>query len=216
AFEAAHQARFGFVDASKALVIEALSVEAVGGGTTFTEPEHAAGPAALPALARRARFYSGGRWHAAPIFLRAALAPGQMIAGPAIVIEPHQTVVIEDGWRAEVTRKDHLVLERAVPLQRRHAIGTEADPVMLEVFNNLFMSIAEQMGVALQNTASSVNIKERLDFSCAVFDASGSLVANAPHMPVHLGSMDRAVETVIRENAGRIAPGDVFAINAPY
>jgi 5-oxoprolinase (ATP-hydrolysing) len=216
AFEAAHQARFGFVDASKALVIEALSVEAVGGGTTFTEPEHAAGPAALPAPARRARFYSGGRWHAAPVFLRAALAPGQMIAGAAIVIEPHQTVVIEDGWRAEVTRKDHLVLERAVPLQRRHAIGTEADPVMLEVFNNLFMSIAEQMGVALQNTASSVNIKERLDFSCAVFSAEGSLVSNAPHMPVHLGSMDRAVETVIRENAGRIAPGDVFAINAPY
>jgi 5-oxoprolinase (ATP-hydrolysing) len=216
AFEAAHQARFGFVDASKDLVVEAVSVEAVGGGTSFSEPEHDVQDGPLPAPARHTRFYSAGRWHEAPVFLRAALAPGHAIAGPAIVIEPHQTVVVEHGWRAELTRKDHLLLERVVPLARRHAIGTEADPVMLEVFNNLFMSIAEQMGVALQNTASSVNIKERLDFSCAVFEASGSLVANAPHMPVHLGSMDRAVETVIRENAGRIAPGDVFAINAPY
>ena len=111
-------------------------------------------------------------------------------------------MVIEDGWQAEITAKDHLVLARVEPRPRMHAVGTDADPVMLEVFNNLFMSIAEQMGVALQNTASSVNIKERLDFSCAVFDGKGSLVANAPHMPVHLGSMDRAVETVIRENAG--------------
>src|SRR6202043_2480686 len=112
--------------------------------------------------------------------------------------------------------KDHLVLRRVQKLKRTRAIGTHADPVMLEVFNNLFMSIAEQMGVALQNTAYSVNIKERLDFSCAVFDGNGSLVANAPHMPVHLGSMDRAVETIIRENKGKIRPGDVYAINAPY
>ena len=136
--------------------------------------------------------------------------------GPAIIIEPHQTVVVEDGWQAEVTAKNHLVLRRIKKLARPRAIGTRADPVMLEVFNNLFMSIAEQMGVALQNTAYSVNIKERLDFSCAVFDGDGSLVANAPHMPVHLGSMDRAVETIIRENAGKIRPGDVYAINAPY
>ena len=115
-----------------------------------------------------------------------------------------------------MTRKDHLVLTRAKKLKRAHAIGTHADPVMLEVFNNLFMSIAEQMGVSLQNTAYSVNIKERLDFSCAVFAHDGTLVANAPHMPVHLGSMDRSVETIIRDNAGRIAPGDVYAINAPY
>src|SRR4029079_6929447 len=111
---------------------------------------------------------------------------------------------------------NHLVLERAVPLARGHAIGTHADPIMLEVFKHLFMSIADAMGVQLQNTAYSVNIKERLDFSCAVFAADGTLVANAPHMPVHLGSMDRAVETVIRMNAGRIEPGDVYAINAPY
>ncbi len=215
AFEAAHQSRFGFVDNNKPLVVAAVAVEAVGGGAKFSQPTFEKTEAPLPAPARQARFYSGG-WHEAAVFLRAQLAAGHRIDGPAIVIEPHQTVIVEDGWRAEVTANNHLVIERAVPLARSQAIGTEADPVMLEVFNNLFMSIAEQMGVALQNTASSVNIKERLDFSCAVFDGNGSLVANAPHMPVHLGSMDRAVETIIRENAGRIAPGDVFAINAPY
>ncbi len=169
-----------------------------------------------PPPAQRSQFYSAGRRRDAPVYARDQLAPGHVVPGPAIVIEPHQTVVIEDGWRAELTEKNHLVLARVVPLERQHAIGTKADPVMLEVFNNLFMSIAEQMGVVLQNTAYSVNIKERLDFSCAVFAADGALVANAPHMPVHLGSMDRAVETIIRENAGRIAPGDVYAINAPY
>jgi 5-oxoprolinase (ATP-hydrolysing) len=162
------------------------------------------------------RFYSGGTWHEAAIYTRAQLAPGHKVSGPAIVVEPHQTIVVEHGWRAEITAKNHLVLARTVALKRQSAIGTQADPVMLEIFNNLIMSIAEQMGVALQNTAYSVNIKERLDFSCAVFDGTGALVANAPHMPVHLGSMDRAVETVIRENKGRIAPGDVYAINAPY
>ena len=145
-----------------------------------------------------------------------SLSPGHKVKGPAIIIEPHQTVVVEHGWQAELTAKNHLVLRRVQKLTRARAIGTHADPVMLEVFNNLFMSIAEQMGVALQNTAYSVNIKERLDFSCAVFDGNGSLVANAPHMPVHLGSMDRAVETIIRENKGKVRPGDVYAINAPY
>jgi 5-oxoprolinase (ATP-hydrolysing) len=216
AFEAAHQARFGFVDPSKALVVEAISVEAVGRSAKFAEPELTAASAALPAPARMTRFYSGGAWHEAAIFTRQQLAPGHTVAGPAIVIEPHQTVVVEDGWRARITARNHLVLERAVALKRQSPIGTQADPVMLEIFNNLVMSTAEQMGVALQNTAYSVNIKERLDFSCAVFDGTGALAANAPHMPVHLGSMDRAVETVIRENAGAVAPGDVFAINAPY
>jgi 5-oxoprolinase (ATP-hydrolysing) len=166
--------------------------------------------------ARRTRFFSGGKWRRASVYTRGKLAPGHRVAGPAIIIEPHQTVVVEDGWQAELTAKNHLVLKRIKKLVRARAVGTRADPVMLEVFNNLFMSIAEQMGVALQNTAYSVNIKERLDFSCAVFDGDGSLVANAPHMPVHLGSMDRAVETIIRENKGKIRPGDVYAINAPY
>ncbi|MBV8324529.1 MAG: hydantoinase B/oxoprolinase family protein, partial [Hyphomicrobiales bacterium] len=216
AFEAAHKSRFGFVDESKELVVEAVSVEAVGGGAKFTEPVLPTRSAALPSPARRTKFYSRGEWHEAAVFTRGQLSPGAAVRGPAIIIEPHQTIVVADGWRAEITAKNHLVLDRVVPLKRQSAVGTAADPVMLEVFNNLFMSIAEQMGVSLQNTAYSVNIKERLDFSCAVFAADSTLVANAPHMPVHLGSMDRAVETIIRENKGKIAPGDVYAINAPY
>jgi 5-oxoprolinase (ATP-hydrolysing) len=215
-FERAHKARFGFVDRRKSLVVEAVSVEAVGGGAAFKETAQKMHRSKPPVPARRTRFFSGGKWHKASVFLREALTPGHRIKGPAIVIEPHQTVVVEDGWAAALTAKNHLVLRRIKKLVRARAVGTRADPIMLEVFNNLFMSIAEQMGVALQNTAYSVNIKERLDFSCAVFDGDGSLVANAPHMPVHLGSMDRAVETIIRENAGRIRPGDVYAINAPY
>jgi 5-oxoprolinase (ATP-hydrolysing) len=215
-FEKAHKARFGFIDRSKQLVIEAVSVEAVGGGAVFRERVHKIKRAKLPSPARRARFYSGGAWHKAAVYTRDRLAPGQEVQGPAIVIEPHQTIVVEDGWRASITAKNHLLLERTVALARAKPIGTQADPIMLEVFNNLFMSIAEQMGVSLQNTAYSVNIKERLDFSCAIFAADASLVANAPHMPVHLGSMDRAVETIIRENRGRIRPGDVYLINAPY
>jgi 5-oxoprolinase (ATP-hydrolysing) len=216
AFERAHKARFGFIDRKKSLVLEAVSVEAVGGGARFKETAHRIKHAKLPAPVRRKRFFSAGQWHRALVYLRETLAPGHKVQGPAIIIEPHQTVVVEDGWQAELTAKNHLVLRRIKKLKRPRAIGTRADPVMLEVFNNLFMSIAEQMGVALQNTAYSVNIKERLDFSCAVFDGDGSLVANAPHMPVHLGSMDRAVETIIRENRGKIRPGDVYTINAPY
>jgi 5-oxoprolinase (ATP-hydrolysing) len=216
AFEAAHRARFGFVDDSKTLMIEAVSVEAIGGGAKFSEPVLPLMTSPLPAPARQTQFYSGGAWRDAKVYARDQLSPGHKVKGPAIIIEPHQTIVVEDGWQSEITAKNHLMLGRAVPLARNHAIGTDADPVMLEVFNNLFMSIAEQMGVALQNTAYSVNIKERLDFSCAVFAHDGTLVANAPHMPVHLGSMDRAVETIIRENAGSIRPGDVYVINAPY
>jgi 5-oxoprolinase (ATP-hydrolysing) len=216
AFGRAHKAQFGFVDRAKALVIEAVSVEAVGGGATFKEKVRKTTRGKLPAPARRTRFFSNGKWQRALVYTRDTLAPGHKVKGPAIIIEPHQTVVVEHGWQAELTAKDHLVLRRVQKLARMRAIGTKADPVMLEVFNNLFMSIAEQMGVALQNTAYSVNIKERLDFSCAVFDGDGSLVANAPHMPVHLGSMDRAVETIIRENKGKIRPGNVYAINAPY
>ncbi|CAN0605042.1 unnamed protein product, partial [Ectocarpus sp. 12 AP-2014] len=144
------------------------------------------------------RIFTDGKWHDAAIVRRGDVARGQTISGPAILVEDHQTVVIEPGWQAQLTARDHLVLKRVEAKARDLAIGTQADPVMLEVFNNLFMSIAEQMGETLQKTASSVNIKERLDFSCAVFDRSGALVANAPHMPVHLGSMDRSVEAIIR------------------
>ena len=216
AFEKAHKARFGFIDRSKQMMVEAVSVEAVGGGAKFSERAGKTTRANLPKPARRTKFFSQGAWHTANVYTRDQLKPGHTAKGAAIIIEPHQTVVVEPGWQATLTAKNHLVLSRAKKLKRTHAIGTHADPVMLEVFNNLFMSIAEQMGVALQNTAYSVNIKERLDFSCAVFASDSTLVANAPHMPVHLGSMDRAVETIIRENKGKIAPGDVYAINAPY
>ncbi len=216
AFKAAHRARFGFIDDTKELVVEAVSVEAVGGGAKFSEQEIPATQEPLPAPARKTRIFSRGAWHEAGVWLRQSLRAGHRVAGPALVIEPNQTVIVEEGWQAEVSGKNHLVLTRVKVLARTKAIGTEADPVMLEVFNNLFMSIAEQMGVTLQNTAYSVNIKERLDFSCAVFDGEGNLVANAPHMPVHLGSMDRSVETVLRENRGRLKPGDVYALNAPY
>ncbi len=215
AFEAAHKARFGFIDRNKSLVVEAISVEAIGGGSKLPQTEKPLTDAPLPEPGRRTRFFSDGKWHDAVAYSREQLAPGHVVDGPALILEAHQTVVVEAGWRAELTTHDHLILTRAVPLAQRKAVGTHADPVMLEIFNNLFMSIAEQMGVTLQNTAYSVNIKERLDFSCAVFEASGALVANAPHMPVHLGSMDRSVESIIRNNPV-IHPGDVFAINAPY
>jgi 5-oxoprolinase (ATP-hydrolysing) len=216
AFEKAHRAQFGFIDRTKQLVLEAVSVEAIGGGAKFRERALKTTRGTLPSPARRTKFFSGGKWHRAAVYTRDQLKPGHKVKGPAIIIEPHQTIVVEPGWQAALTAKNHLVLARITKLKRTAAVGTRADPVMLEVFNNLFMSIAEQMGVALQNTAYSVNIKERLDFSCAVFSGDGALVANAPHMPVHLGSMDRAVETIIRENEGRIKPGDVYAINAPY
>src|SRR5581483_3624469 len=168
-----------------------------------------------------AALFTEGREMRAPIFDRDRLRSGDSIDGPAIVREQTATTVVEPGWRATLDRRRYLVLERVVALPSRRAIGTAVDPVMLEVFNNLFMAIAEQMGVALQNTAYSVNIKERLDFSCALFDRTGALIANAPHMPVHLGSMGESVETVIRARArgadGRgMRPGDVYVLNAPY
>jgi 5-oxoprolinase (ATP-hydrolysing) len=215
AFEREHRARFGFIYDGKALVAEAVEVEAVGGGAAISEPDMPLS-STIAAPAATARFFSERSWHdEAKAYLRADLHPGQRLAGPALVIEPHQTIVVEPGWTAEITPKNHIMLRRTAPRATTHAIGTRADPVMLEVFNNLFMSIAEQMGVTLQNTAYSVNIKERLDFSCALFDSTGALVANAPHMPVHLGSMDSSVDIVRKLNPD-IAPGDVYALNAPY
>jgi len=214
-FEAAHKKQFGFITRDKPIVVEALEVEAVGGGADIDEPDLDLTDKEAVA-AETTSFYSGGAWHQAAVHARAGLAPGQKVVGPALIIEDHQTIVIEPGWTASITAKNHVDLKRHQVLERTSAVGTDADPVMLEVFNNLFMSIAEQMGVTLQNTSYSVNIKERLDFSCAVFAADGSLVANAPHMPVHLGSMDKSVETIALANAGRIKPGDVYALNAPY
>jgi 5-oxoprolinase (ATP-hydrolysing) len=215
AFEVVHAARFGFNDETKEIVVEAVSVEAVGGGSSPEAGTDSKASSTIPDVSGRTRFYSAGAWQDAAIYHRENLSAGHTIDGPALLIEANQTIIIEPGWQAHLTSADNLVLDRVVALPARQAAGTEADPVMLEIFNNLFMSIAEQMGLTLQNTAYSVNIKERLDFSCAVFDAEGALVANAPHMPVHLGSMDRSVQAIIRGNA-EIHPGDVYAINAPY
>ncbi|PZQ15859.1 MAG: 5-oxoprolinase [Ancylobacter novellus] len=211
-----HRARFGFVDEARGLIVEAIEVECFGGGSGLDEPEHEAASSPLPAPERTATFFSGGAPHQASVFRREALGIGHRVEGPALIVEPNQTVVVEDGWRAEVSPRDHLVLTRSRPREIRKAVGAEADPVMLEIFNNLFMSIAEQMGLVLQNTASSVNIKERLDFSCAVFAPDGALVANAPHMPVHLGSMDRSVEAVLRRVGDGLKPNAAYVLNAPY
>ena len=219
-FEAAYRQRFSFLVQGKALVAEAVSVEAVLGGNAPQEPVHPVYPAREVPRRDTVRMFSSGTdgvaaWHAAALVVRADLRPGDVVPGPAIVAEQNATTVVEPGWVATLTELDHLLLERAVPRALQYAAGTTVDPVLLEVFNHLFMNIAEQMGLQLQNTAYSVNIKERLDFSCALFDADGQLIANAPHMPVHLGSMGESIQTVVRENAGRMQPGDVYVLNDP-
>jgi 5-oxoprolinase (ATP-hydrolysing) len=216
-FEAAYRQRYAFLMPDRALIVEAVSVEAIGAADAPEETlaDLPTRPGALRPAAT-VRMYSGGRWHDTALYRREDLRPGDRLRGPAIIAEANATTVVEPGWGAEVTPRNHLVLTRVVPRPQKKAIGTEADPVMLEVFNNLFMSIAEQMGVRLANTAYSVNIKERLDFSCALFDADGNLIANAPHMPVHLGSMGESIRTVIRENRAAMRPGQVYVLNAPY
>ncbi len=215
-FEAAYRQRFAFLMQGKRLVIEAVSVEAVIAGDAPDEPRFDTFEAREVPRRETVRMYSGGQWFDAALVVREDLRPGDVIPGPAIIAEKNATTVVEPGWEAVLTALDHLVLDRRVPRNASFAVGTTADPVLLEVFNNLFMNIAEQMGLQLQNTAYSVNIKERLDFSCALFDADGNLIANAPHMPVHLGSMGESIKTVIRENAGKMQPGDVYALNDPY
>ena len=215
-FEAAHKAQFGFIYEERTLVVEAVAVEAQDGRVRGRDETDHAARDHRPEPGEIRRIHCEGEWRQAGVFQREGLGRGARIAGPALIVEAHQTIVVEPGWEAQVTARDHILMRRVEKIRRSEALGTRADPVLLEVFNNLFMSIAEQMGVTLQNTAWSVNIKERLDFSCAVFDRTGALVANAPHMPVHLGSMDRSVETIIRLNAGKVRPGDVFALNAPY
>src|SRR5450830_1067592 len=215
-FEQAYRQRFAFLMAGKGLVVEAVSVESVVAGDAPAEPRHALNPVREVPRRETVRMYSGAQWHDAALVVREDLRPGDVIPGPAIIAEKNATTIVEPGWEATLTALDHLVLERREARAITYAAGTTADPVLLEVFNNLFMNIAEQMGLQLQNTAYSVNIKERLDFSCALFDAAGNLIANAPHMPVHLGSMGESIKTVIRENAGRMQPGDVYALNDPY
>ncbi len=215
AFEAAYRQRYAFLMPERALVIEAVSVEAVGAGEPL--PAATAGDAAAhrPAPDETLRLHADGAWHDAALHQREALMPGALIDGPAVIAERNATTVVEPGWQARLTALGALELQRTAPRTARQAAGTAVDPVRLEVFNNLFMNIAEQMGLRLANTAHSVNIKERLDFSCALFDGDGELIANAPHMPVHLGSMSESIRTVIARNP-HLLPGDVYALNDPY
>jgi 5-oxoprolinase (ATP-hydrolysing) len=215
-FEAAYRQRFSFLMSGKAMVVEAVSVEAVVAGDAPAELHLPLHPPREVPRRETVRMFSGGQWHQAALVVREDLRAGDVITGPAIIAEKNATTVVEPGWVAKLTTLDHLVLDRRAQRTMKFAAGTTVDPVLLEVFNNLFMNIAEQMGLQLQNTAHSVNIKERLDFSCALFDAAGNLIANAPHMPVHLGSMGESIKTVIRENAGQMQPGDVFVLNDPY
>ena len=213
-FDAAHKARYGFSAPGRELIFEALAVEAIGGAGEV--PDDRAEEVDTSADASdRVQVTFGGQMVEVPLYDREQMSPGQTVQGPAIIKEPTGTNIVEPDWQAHINAWGHLILTRTKPLERAEAVGTKADPVMLEVFNNLFMSIAEQMGATLANTAYSVNIKERLDFSCALFDPTGGLVANAPHVPVHLGSMSESIRTVIRLNP-EMKPGDVYVLNAPF
>jgi 5-oxoprolinase (ATP-hydrolysing) len=215
AFESEYRQRFAFLMPDRTLVIEAVSVEAVGVAERFGADAAVVEPAPhAPEPDAMVRMFCDA-WTDARLHVRESLRAGALIDGPAIVAERNATTVIEPGWQARLTAAGPFELRRVLPRATQHAIGTDADPVMLEVFNNLFMNIAEQMGLRLQNTAYSVNIKERLDFSCALFDAQGQLIANAPHMPVHLGSMSESIRTVIARNP-QMRQGDVYVLNDPY
>jgi 5-oxoprolinase (ATP-hydrolysing) len=212
-FESTHRARFGFVSREKDLIIESIQVEAVGSSLAVDLAGHGR-DGGEPLLGVHPTVMAGVS-HETPFHDRSALDPDTPIAGPAVLIEANATTVVEPGWQARVNPSGDLVMERVIPLDEGVAIGTDVDPVQLEIFNNLFMNIAEQMGVVLENTAASVNIKERLDFSCAVFDPGGDLIANAPHMPVHLGSMSETIKSIIAQNP-EMEPGQAFVMNAPY
>ncbi|WJY36838.1 hydantoinase B/oxoprolinase family protein [Streptomyces sp. P9-2B-2] len=215
-FVRAHRERYAFT-MDKPLVAEAVSVEALGaaGGAGGYETQPGGREGDLTPAAT-IRMYTGGRWQATGLYRRTDLRPGDTLTGPAVIAEEDATTVLDPDWQAAMGERGHLTLTRTRPRTGRAAVGTAADPVMLEVFNSLFMAIAEQMGVRLENTAHSVNIKERLDFSCALFDADGNLIANAPHIPVHLGSMGESIKEVLRRRGDEMRPGDVYAINDPY
>ncbi len=231
-FEQGHRQRYGFIIPERSLMVESLSIEAIGKAAILDEPEiprhQTTGPTAIATVT----VYTHDQWHPTPIYQRHDLQPGDRISGPALIIEPTGTNMIEPAWQVEVTARRHLILNSKLRIARSSAglipnselripnseflPPNSPSPVLLEIFNNLFMAIAEQMGVTLQNTSYSVNIKERLDFSCAIFDAQGELVANAPHIPVHLGSMGESVQAVIAERSQEMQPGDVYVLNDPY
>ncbi len=213
AFEASYRKTYSF-RLDRRLIVEAVSVEATG-LTEQLELVALSEPTPAAPASETVRLWSAGAWRDAPLWDRERMAAGVTVAGPAIVAEANATTVVDDGWQARMTATGHLLVDR-VRSRAEAEVATAVDPVMLEIFNNLFMSIAEQMGAALESTAQSVNIRERLDFSCALFDPAGNLIANAPHIPVHLGSMGTSVKEVVHRRGGAIKPGDVYAVNDPY
>ncbi len=216
-FTAAHRARFGFATPDRTLIVETVAVEAVAPGEAVQEAASAARTSGGPPQIDVVTIFTGDAEHNAPVFDRTDLLAGDRIAGPALIREANATTVVEPGWTAEITALDHMLLHRTERLATREAADSgRPDPVLLELFNNLFMNVAEQTGAVLQNTSMSVNIKERLDFSCAIFDAEGYLVANAPHVPVHLGAMGESVRTVLTHRRNTLKPGDVVALNNPF
>ncbi|NET06479.1 MAG: 5-oxoprolinase [Symploca sp. SIO2B6] len=214
-FEAAHQQRYGFIYQHRGLIVEAVTVEVVGKTNLITEAESKLNSSGKPESVATVSIYTNDAWQETPIYPRQNLQAGDLISGPALITEPNSTNVIEPGWQAQLTTREYLIIKRVKPLETK-AVTTEVDPVRLEIFNNLFRAIAQQMGITLQNTSSSANIKERLDFSCALFDGQGLLIANAPHIPVHLGSMSESVKALIESCSESIKPGDVYASNNPY
>jgi 5-oxoprolinase (ATP-hydrolysing) len=213
-FESEYRLRYGFVPHGSKLRLAVLTVEATGLAEERLDGPHAAAGAPWPEA--QLRMHAAGAWHQAPLYRRAQLAAGSRIAGPAIIADEGATTVIEPDWQATLLPRGEILLGRAVPRRAARDLGTAADPALLEIFNSRFMNIAEQMGAVLANTAQSVNIKERLDYSCAVFDAAGNLIANAPHIPVHLGSMSDSIRAVIAEHGAAMRPGDAYVLNNPY
>ena len=213
-FEDIHRARFGFISPEKKLIVESIQVEVSCQSKQFDLEETTQKSKTLSLASKNV--FINSKTQKTIFYNRSDIALDDILFGPAIIIESTSTIVIEPGWQASINETNDLILQRIKKIKRASAIGTNVDPVMLEIFNNLFMNVAEQMGTVLENTASSVNIKERLDFSCALFSPTGDLVANAPHIPVHLGSMSESIKTIIRENFDTMCPGDAFLINAPY
>ncbi len=215
-FEKEHKKRFGFFVEGREIFIEMLTVEAISNNFETQDFSRISGPTEISKPVSYQNMFVDDLETSVPIYERDKLKINQTIVGPAIISEATGTNIIEKGWSGSLDKYYNLILSRVEEKKKDFSVGTSVDSVMLEVFNNLFMNIAEQMGATLANTAFSVNIKERLDFSCALFDEEGSLVANAPHVPVHLGSMSEAIRTVIKLNKDNIFPGDVFVLNAPF
>lgn len=225
-FEQAYHQRYGFTMPDKALIVEAVSVEVIGQASDLKEPPLASSRTAPLKAIATIQIYTKGNWHNTPVYQRHDLKPGDSITGAALIIEPTGTNVIEPGWCVQLTQQNHLILTKDDSPRAKHEVESNTsvipsasstpDPVLLEIFNNLVRAIAEEMGITLQNTSYSVNIKERLDFSCAIFDQQGQLVANAPHIPVHLGSMSESVGSLIQAKGSILKPGDAYVSNNPY